>query len=81
MVRPRRSRPRRRNRNAGPARGRRPQPPLPDAAQPLDEERFPNLAAMRRGERQQLVRAARRAGPTRKQAAAHADEHLMHSGE
>ena len=81
MVRPRRNRPVRRNLHAGPSRSRRPAPPLPDATQPLDEDRFPNLAALRRGERQQMVRAARRAGLTRTQASQHADEHLMHSGE
>ena len=81
MVRPRRSRPVRRNPHAGPSRSRRPAPPKPDAVQPLDEGRFPNLAALRRGERAQLLQAGRRAGLTRKQASRHADEHLMHSGE
>lgn len=75
MVRTR-SKPVRRNPHAGPQRGKRPAPPLPDAARPLDEEKYPNLAALRRGDRAQHVAQARRAGLTRKQASRHADAHM-----
>lgn len=76
MVRARANRPVRRNKNAGPSRSRRAPAPLPDAARPLDEEQYPNLAALRAGDRQQHLRQARRAGLTRAQASRHADEHL-----
>lgn len=76
MVRARSRRPVRRNRNAGPSRTRKVPAPLPDAAEPLDERKSPNLAALRAGDRQQHLRQARRAGLSRKQASRHADEHL-----
>jgi hypothetical protein len=76
MVRARASRPVRRNKTAGPSRTRKAPEPLPDAVEPLDEARFPNLAAHLRGERQEHVRRARAAGLTRKQASEHADEHV-----
>jgi hypothetical protein len=75
MVRARTTRPVRRNRNAGPARSRKVSPPLPDIVQPLDEERYPNIAAHRANERAQIVRRARAAGMDRAQASRHADEH------
>lgn len=81
MVQARNSRPKRRNRNAGPARthAARAPPPLPDAAEPLDPVQYPNLAAQREQDRLQHVRLARQAGLTRKQASEHADEHLGES--
>ena len=75
MVRARSRRPVRRNRNAGPARTRKAAPPLPDVVQPLDEERYPNIAAQRANERAQIIRRARAAGMDRAQASRHADEH------
>jgi hypothetical protein len=77
MVRARASRPVRRNKNAGPSRSRRVSPPLPNTVQPLDEERYPNIAAELANERQLTMRRARAAGMDRKQAARHADEHLQ----
>lgn len=76
MVRTRSTRPRRRNRNAGPSRSRKAQPPLPDAVEVLDERKYPNLAAQREMDRQLHVRQARKMGLTRKQASQHADEHV-----
>jgi hypothetical protein len=76
MVRARTNRPVRSNKHAGPARSRKAAPPLPDAVQPLDAERFPTLAAELENERQQHVRQARAAGLDRRQASRHADEHM-----
>ena len=72
MVRARANRPVRRNKNAGPSRTRKAVPPLPDVVQPLDEEKYPNLAAHREMERQERVRRGREMGLTRKQASEHA---------
>lgn len=47
-----------------------------DDLQGIDEERFPNLAALRRGQREQHLQSARAAGLDRKAARKHADEHL-----
>ena len=77
MVRSRARRPVRRSRNAGPIRRSRSSAPPPDVTQPLDEDKYPNLAAMRDGDRLQHIHQARRAGLTRKQASKHADEDLL----
>ena len=75
MVRARANRPVRRNKNAGPSRSRKAAPPLPDAVQPFDEERYPNMAAHMANERALIIRRARAGGMDRKQASKHADEH------
>lgn len=76
MVRARSNRPVRRNKNAGPSPTRKAAAPLPDAVQPLDEERYPNIAAELENERQKAIRAARAGGMDRKQASRHAEEHM-----
>lgn len=77
MVRSRSTRPRRRNRNAGPERRRdEPATAAPEAPGAIDERKHPNLAAQREMDRLLHVRQARQLGLTRKQASRHADEHL-----
>ena len=72
MVRPRLQRARRNEADRAPSR-RADRPRRRRAPEPIDEERFPNLAALERGDRLEHVRRARAMGATRKQASEHAD--------
>ena len=72
MVRARSNRPTRRNKNAGPSRSRKAPDPLPDVVPPLDETKYPNLAAQREMDHQERVRRGREMGLTRAQASQHA---------
>lgn len=73
MVRAKARRPRRRNPGAGPSRGRVAHTDPTAGTTRSFEERYPNLAARRRGDRLEHVRRARAMGATRKQASRHAD--------
>lgn len=76
MVQPRSSRPRRRNRDAGPERSQVPAQP-PQDADGLDPVLYPNLAAQREMDRLEHVRRGRAMGLTPEQAERHADEHAQ----
>ena len=72
MARAKARRPRRRNPGAGPSRGRVAHTGTTGSTRSF-EERYPNLAARRRGDRLEHVRRARALGATRKQPSRHAD--------
>ena len=52
-------------------------PSQPKPKDPIDEKRFPNIAAERQWDREQHVRQAMANGMTRKQAEKHADAELQ----